>query len=253
MPPRSYLITAVSLAVLVTVSLPLTFGFSIIVWRWLFAAVACVLLVVGAFRVVHGLRGPRWIGIVLALPGLLWAANSLAMMNPVHSATLFIMSGWAAQLALLAAGGGALRLVETMSRPHTAFRIGYALLAAYGFVVGVGLVAYPMGLNFTKHALYATSARALFVAAAFVEYGAFIAAAVLVTMRRDIEVWAGAVISLIGLYILYGIVRPMFIVELRGDTMFWLQPVLMLIGGAAVWRIGSILNAQAVSERYEQS
>jgi hypothetical protein len=221
--PRSYLITAVALAVLVAVSSPLTFGFSIIVWRWLFAAAACVLLVIGAVRVVHGLRSPRWIGIVFALPGLLWAANSLAMMSPVHSATWSIMSAWAAQLAFLAAGGGALRLAETMSRPHAAFRIGYALLAAYACVVGVGLVAYPIGLNFTKYPLYATSARALSVAAAFVEYGAFIAAAVLVTMRRDIEVWAGAVISVIGLYMLYHIVRPMFILELRGDTMFWLQ------------------------------
>jgi hypothetical protein len=85
MPPRSYLITAVVLAVLVAVSLPPILGFSIIVWRWLFAAAACILVVVGAFRAVHGLRGPRWIGGVLALPGLIWAANSFGMMSPEHS------------------------------------------------------------------------------------------------------------------------------------------------------------------------
>jgi hypothetical protein len=45
----------------------------------------------------------------------------------------------------------------------------------------------------------------------------------------------------------------MFVVELRGDLMFWVRPVIMLIGGAAVWRIGSVLNARAVSERYAQS
>jgi hypothetical protein len=57
---------------------------------------------------------------------------------------------------------------------------------------------------------------------------------------------------LIGIHMLYDTIRLMFVAELRGDLMFWLQPVLMLIGPAAVWRIGSVLNAQAVSERYAQ-
>jgi hypothetical protein len=259
MPPRSYLITAGVLAVLVAVSLPLTLGFSIIVWRWLFAAAAWILVVAGALRVVHGLRAPRWIGVVLALPGLLWAANSVKMMNPERtSATWFMMSGAATQLALLAAAGGALRLVETMSRPHVAFRFGYLLLAAYAFVVGIGLVDNFMGWGFARNALYAASERSLRIAATLVGYGAFIGAAVLVTMRRDIEVWAGAVISLIGVHMLYDTIRLMFVAaELRvfvaADLMFLVQPVLMLIGGAAVWRIGSVLNAQAVSERYAQS
>jgi putative Mn2+ efflux pump MntP len=254
MPPRSYLITAVVLAVLVAVSLPLTMGFSIIAWRWLFAVAACVLLVVGAFRVVHGLCAPRWIGVVLALPGLLWAANSLRMMSPVPSSLAWmIMSSAATPLALLAAACGALRLVETMSRPHVAFRVGYGLLAAYALVVGIALLANLMGWSFTKNAHYATSVRALFLAATLVEYGAFIGAAVLVTLRREIELWAGAAISLIAAHMLYNTLRLMFVVELRGDLMFWVQPVLMLIGGAAVWRIGSVLRTQAVSEQYAQS
>ena len=261
MPPRSYLITAIVLAVLVAVSLPLTFGFPIIVWRWLFAAAACILVVVGAFRVVHGLRGPRWIGVVLGLPGLLWAANSVRMMNPERtSATWFMMSGAVTQLALLAAAGGTLRLVETMSRPHVAFRFGYGLLAVYALVVGIGLVDNLMGWSFTRSALYAGSERALRIAATLVGYGALIGAAIVVTMRRDIEVWAGVVISLIGIHMLYDTIRLLFVaaevrvfVAARGDLVFWVQPALMLIGGAAVWRIGSVLNAQAVSERYAQS
>jgi putative Mn2+ efflux pump MntP len=254
MPPRPYLITAVVVAVLVAASLPLTLGFSIIVWRWLFAAAACILVVVGAFRVAHGLRAPRWIGVALALPGLLWAANTLRLMSPEPpSLSWLIMSSAATQLAFLAAAAGALKLVETMSRPHAAFRFGYGLLAVCAFVVGIGLVASLMGWSFTKNALFATSVRALRFAAILVGYGAFIGTAVLVTMRRDIEVWAGAIISLIGIHILYDSIRLMFVVELRGDLMFWVQPVIMLIGGAAVWRIGSVLNAQAVSERYAQS
>jgi hypothetical protein len=259
MPPRSYLITAVALAVLVAVSLPPTLGFSVIAWGWLFTVAAWILFVVGAFRVVHGLRGPRWIGAVLVLPGLVWVANNLRTMNPERSSVIgFLMSGVAAQLALLAAAAGALGLVETVSRPHAAFRVGYALLAVYAFVLGIGLVENLMGWSFTKNALYATSARVLRVAATFVEYGAVIAAAVLVTMRRDIEVWAGAVVCLIGIYMLYDTIRLLFVAaELRvfvaADPMFLVQPVLMLIGAAAVWRIGSVLNAQAVSERYAQS
>src|ERR1700690_1240868 len=75
MPPRSYLITAVVLAGLVAVSVPLTLGFSIILWYGLFAAAACVLAVAGAFKVAAGLRAPPWIGVALASPGLVWAAN----------------------------------------------------------------------------------------------------------------------------------------------------------------------------------
>jgi hypothetical protein len=106
-----------------------------------------------------------------------------------------------------------------------------------------------MGWGFTRNAFYVASVRPLHAAATLVAYGAFVGAAVLVTMRRDMEFWTGAVISLIGVYMLYETIIPMFAVGLRGDLMFWLQPILMLIGGAAVWRIGSALRAQAVSAR----
>jgi len=47
MPPLSYMVTAVVLAVLVAVSFPLTMGFSIVFWYWLFAAAACILAILG--------------------------------------------------------------------------------------------------------------------------------------------------------------------------------------------------------------
>jgi hypothetical protein len=31
----------------------------------------------------------------------------------------------------------------------------------------------------------------------------------------------------------------------RNVILFWLQPVIMLVGGAAVWRMGSLLRASA--------
>ncbi len=38
---------------------------------------ACILAVVGVFKIVNGLREPLWIGIALALPGFVWASDRL--------------------------------------------------------------------------------------------------------------------------------------------------------------------------------
>ncbi|MGA8616441.1 MAG: hypothetical protein WB760_33050 [Xanthobacteraceae bacterium] len=156
----------------------------------MFEAAACILAVAGAFKIANGLGAPPWIGIAHASPGVVWAANKLFEMvsNNIHP-VIWIGFGVAARLALLAAAAAALKLVQTMSRPRAAFRVGYALLAASALLLGAGLVAYATGWIFTKNALYATSARAVSVAATLVEYGAFIGTAVLITMRRDIERW----------------------------------------------------------------
>jgi hypothetical protein len=256
MPPRSYVITAVVLAALVAISFPLTLGFSIILWYWLFAAAACILAVAGAFKIASGLGAPPWIGLALASPGLVWAANKVfeLISNGIHP-VIWTSFDMAARLALLAAAAGALRLVEMMSRPPAVFRVGYALLAASAVLLGVGWTTYDMGWIYPKPALYAISAVG--IAALLVGYGAFIGAAVLITMRRDIERWTGAAISLVTAYVLYKAITPMFLVEIpgyRGDgPLFWLEPVVMFVGGAAVWRIGSVLRAQAHSERPVQS
>ena len=84
------------------------------------------------------------------------------------------------------------------------------------------------------------------------KYGAFIGAAVLISLRRNIEFWAATVISLISVYFLYQAISAMFFsfIPGRGDgLMFWLQPVVVFIGGAAVWRMGSILRRQTGLER----
>lgn len=250
MPPRSYIITAVVLVVLAAISFPVTLGFSIILWYWLFAAAGCILAVVGAFKIAGGLGGPPWIGVALASPGFVWAANKLFVMisNGIHPVIWYSFEV-AARLALLAAAAGALRLVEMMSRPRTAFRLGYGLLAASALPVGIGFIYY--GAIFPKPALYVT--RTVADAATLLAYGAFIGAAVMITIRHDIERWTGAVISLISAYLLYKAIRAMFLVEFPSeDVMFWLQPVVMLVGGAAVWRMGCVLRAQAHSGRSAQ-
>ncbi|UPJ52185.1 hypothetical protein IVB30_12995 [Bradyrhizobium sp. 200] len=252
MPPRSYMVTAVVLAVLVVVSLPLTLGFSIILWYWLFAMAACILAIGGIVKLIYGLQAEPWIGIALASPGVVWAADNLVKFVSHASIPVILTFSTAASLASLAMAAGALRLVETTSGPHPAFRLGYGLLAAAALLVGVGLVAQIMGWSFIRSTPYYVLARSIFVGTALLKYGAIIGAAVLITKRYAIEPWAGAAISLICAFMIFNLVRSTLAVSLPGDTMFWLQPVLMLVGGAAVWRMGSVLSGQAPSVRYAQ-
>lgn len=158
----------------------------------------------------------------------------------------------AAHFALLAAAACALRLVEAVSRPHIAIRIGYGVLAVAAFTTCLNLLAQAMGWSFTHHAAYATAARTVAIATIPVKYGAFIVAAMLITLRRDVERWTGVVISLVSAYMIYNALRPLFVVDRfgQGDGLtFWLQPVLMLIGGAAVWRLGSLLRGSVTTAR----
>ena len=244
------------LAVLVAASFRPTLGFSIILWYWSFAGAACILAVAGVVKVANGLRAPLWTGFALAAPGFVWAANKLYEMLLLPSPGSAITFSVAAFMALLAAGAGALRLIQIMSRPRAAFRVGYGILAAAALMMGVGLIARAMGWSFTNSALYVAAARALSVSAALVKYGAFIGAAVLISLRRNIEHWAGAAISLISVYLLYKAISSMFLVNIpgRGDgLMSWLQPVLMFVGATALWRMGSVLRAQAIPDRSVQS
>jgi hypothetical protein len=247
------MIAAVVLVALVAVSLPLTMGFSVILWYGLFAAAACILIIGGVIKIADGLGASPGVGAALASPSFIWAANNfLGFVSHVPAPLIRTLSE-TGYVAFLAAAAGALRLVETMSRAHAALRVGYGILAASALLVSVSFVAHAMGWSFAKSASYVTSVRAVHVAAALVQYGAFIGAAVLITMRRDVEPWAGAVICLISAYMICNTIRQMFVVEWPGDLMFWLRPILMLVGGAAVWRMGSVLRAQARRESYAQS
>lgn len=252
MPPLSYFITALVFVILIAVSLPLTLGFSIILWYWLFAAAACILSIMGAFRVVAGLRAPPWIGVALALPGTVWAASRLYdLTSSALQVGIYYAFAVAASLALVAAAFAALALIEILSTPHPAFRVGYGILVARALELAVGWGLYMTGWTFTNTALYEIPARVIGVAASLVEYGAFIGAAVLITMRRGVERWTGVTISLIIVYLFYQAEWPY--AYLGNGPMFWLQPVIMLIGGAAVWRMGSLVRAQALSQRPAQS
>jgi hypothetical protein len=117
-------------------------------------------------------------------------------------------------------------------------------------MMGISLIARAMEWSFTTSAFYLSASRSLSYSAALVKYGAFIGAAMLITLRRDIERWAGIAISLISAFMLYRALRPLFVVDHFGssDLLMFLQPALMLIGAAAFWRMGSLLCAPSVPE-----
>jgi len=246
MPPRSYLVTAAALVALVAISLPLTMGFAIIAWYWLFAAVACVLFVVGVIRIVYGLRAPIWIGVALASPGVLWAADNLLNMTNYRpmSVAWILATGIANSFAFLAAAVAALRLSEILSRPHAVFRIGYAMLAISAVLSGTTMIAYFMGWNFSRDPLYMAWVRPFQVAVTLVRYGAFVGAAIMIVTRYDMERWISVAVILVGLHMLSEIVGSMVFGGFGGGMMFWLQPVLLLVSAAAVWRIGTLLRGQ---------
>jgi hypothetical protein len=247
MPPRSYIVAVVVLGTLVGVSFFLHLGFSMLVWSWLFAVAGCILGVAGAFKVADGLCAPRWIGVALASPGLVWAVGDLRewiQPTPVSSVRYDLV---ALYLAVLAAAAAALRLTEVMSRPHAAFRAGYALLALTAVLIGVVQIGNAMGWAFTGNPLYAIPSRVVIGASTVFKYGAFIGAAVLISMRRDVERWTAAVISLVGAFLLWRGVYPIILLrmpELGKALMFWLQPVVIFVAAAAVWRMGSVLRGQ---------
>ena len=255
MPPRSYLVTAVVLVALVAASISLTMGFAVILCRPLLMAAACILGATGAFRIVLGLRAPLWIGAALALPGVLWLVDGVMTLtsSTLTYTTWYRVFSMANQLAVLAAAAAAFGLMEMISRRHAALRVAYGLLAASALLSLYSFMAHSIGWRFPKDGLVVASIRSLHFAAILVAYGAFIGAALLIVTRHDVELWTGAVISLIGVYMSYEIIRSMFAAGLRGDSMFWLLPVILLIGAAAVSRIGSFLHVHTDPLRYAQN
>jgi hypothetical protein len=251
MPPPSYMIVAVVLAGLIAASMAVHPGLAVICWPWGLAAAACLLGIVGAFRIVLGVGAPRWIGAVLALPCYLWAANAVKLMGdqPLSSMDR-IGFGLAAQLAFLAAAGGALRLLEWLSKSSGIFRVGYVILALFAAFACLDSAVGPFGWTLTRTPYWLMPFQALRAASLLVAYGAFIGAALVLTMRQGAEPWTGIVISLIAAHMLYDAMRLTFVLEARGQTTSLFGSALVLMGAAAVWRIGALLRYGGSSEHH---
>jgi hypothetical protein len=254
MPPKSYIIAAVVLGALVGVSFFPTPGFSMTAWFWIFAIAACILGVAGAFNIADGLGSPRWIGVCLASPGLVWVLGNLREWIPTIFASPIRYEVIAAHFAALAAGAGALKLVEMMSRSHAPVRIGYALLAMTALWVCTGPIAIITRWPFFQSPSYFMTSRTLFAASTIVEYGAFIGAAVLITIRHDVERWSCVAIGLVSSFLLTKRVYMLILlIPLENVYGFvsWLQSIAIFIGAAAVWRMGIILREHPVLKPLE--
>lgn len=249
MPPRSYIGIAIVLAALVASGFADKLGFSISRWYQVFYLVTCLLAVPGAVRIARGLHARFWGGIALASPGLVCGAVNLYELSNRLNRPVSSVVNEVAYLTLLAAAAAAIYLAETISGRRTAYRVAYWILAIAAVTTCLNWLARPMGWRFTQDFGYASLAFTANTAAIFVKYGAFISAAMLVVIRRDIELWTGVVISLISAYLLYRGLRPLFVDD--GFTYyvgltFWVWPGVMLVGAAAVWRMGSLLNTSPV-------
>ena len=254
MPPRSYIIIAIMLTALVAGGFADKLGYSVSLWYQLFDVATCLLAVPGAFRIARGLHARFWVGIALASPGFVGGAIYLydlelrkRLNGPISSAFNEV-----AYLVVLAAAAAAIHLAETISGRRTAYRVAYWILAIAAVTTCLNWLAPSMGWRFTQDFGYASLAWTANTAAIFVKYGAFITAAMLVVLHRDIERWTGIVISLIGAYLLYRGLRPLFVDD--GFTYyvgltFWVWPGVMLVGAAAVWRMGSLLNTSPIQAR----
>jgi hypothetical protein len=254
MPPRSYIIIAIMLTALVAGGFADKLGYSVSLWYQLFDVATCLLAVPGAFRIARGLHARFWVGIALASPGFVGGAIYLydlelrkRLNGPISSAFNEV-----AYLVVLAAAAAAIHLAETISGRRTAYRVAYWILAIAAVTTCLNWLAPSMGWRFTQDFGYASLAWTANTAAIFVKYGAFISAAMLVVLHRDIERWTGIVISLIGAYLLYRGLRPLFVDD--GFTYyvgltFWVWPGVMLVGAAAVWRMGSLLNTSPIQAR----
>ena len=254
MPPRSYIIIAIMLTALVAGGFADKLEYSVSLWYQLFDVATCLLAVPGAFRIARGLHARFWVGIALASPGFVGGAIYLydlelrkRLNGPISSAFNEV-----AYLVVLAAAAAAIHLAETISGRRTAYRIAYWILAIAAVTTCLNWLAPSMGWRFTQDFGYASLAWTANTAAIFVKYGAFISAAMLVVLHRDIERWTGIVISLISAYLLYLALRPLFVDD--GFTYyvgltFWVWPGVMLVGAAAVWRMGSLLNTSPIQAR----
>ena len=248
MPPWPNIITAITLALLVVVSMPLTLGFAILAWYWLFEAAASILAIAGVFKVASGLGAPRWIGVALAAPAIVWALNRLSDMTRVAgSLDIFFVFNLASALALFSAGAAALSLVEMISNGKVFYRVGYGILAVAALIAVNALFAHEIGWDFTNNALYRASTLALRALADVVIYGAIIIASIIIRRKHNLEYWISVTLCSISIFFMYTTISALLQVSFAGQgdgLAFWLRPVILLVGGAAVWRMGSILCVQ---------
>ncbi|MGO8799478.1 MAG: hypothetical protein ACLQJL_10345 [Roseiarcus sp.] len=246
MPPLSYIVAAVLLIGLVVASLPPTMGYAILLWYWVFAAAACLLAVGGTLLVGLGMRAPLWVSLALASPGVIWAARSLFDLFaplPLHMATYQYFSA-AGAFASTAAAIASLRLVELIYSPNIFVRIAIGVLVLSALLVVAALVSSAVGSPLYKIAIFSTVTRIVGWPVVVAKFGAFAVASISIVRSRKVEWWTAVAVSFVSAISLYEAARGLSgLWPLEG--ILWLKPVMFLIGGAALWRMGTLLQRQA--------
>ena len=249
MPPRSYVITAIVLAVIL-------FGSRLYPFYWLFATTAGVLTIVGVIRIGRGLRGPPWVGIGLAIPAIFWTAHTL---YDVYSRPVLpepVVPGLEGILANTIAGAAALYLLEMITGRRTVFWLGYAILAGAALCSSVSLIGlFPShGINFwfafdSVH--YTFISRPVTLLGSVLPYLAYISLAIVVGLQRRFEIWVSVVIAAVGLFLIYKVGDLVLWIPMEGQhdgLIGWPEPVIMFVGAVAVSRLGTLLSAQPATD-----
>jgi hypothetical protein len=250
MPPLSYVITAIVLGLIF-------FGSPVYPFYWLFATTAGVLTIAGVIRIARALRAPLWIGPTLAIPGIFWTAHTLYDVYTKPRLLETVVVGLVGIIANLAAGVGALRLLEMTGLPRKVFWIGCTILGTAALCTTISLIAlFPgygltVNLRFAFYSPYYTIiGRPLTLLGAILSYISYVGFVIVISRRRHIEIWISAVVTAVGIYLIYKVVKLMLWIPIEGQhdgLIAWPEPVIMFIGGVAVWRLGSVLSAQATT------
>jgi hypothetical protein len=251
MPPLSYVITAIVLALIF-------FGSPVYPFYWLFATTAGVLTIAGVIRIARALRAPLWIGPALAIPGIFWTAHTLYDVYSKPHLLETVVVGLVGIIANLVAGVGALRLLEMTALPRKVFWIGCAILGTAALCSTISLIAIFPGHGLTVNlrfafysAYYTIIGRPLTLLGAVLSYISYVSLVIVISRTRHIEIWISAVVTAVGSYLIYKVVVLMLWIPIEGQhdgLIGWPEPVIMFIGGVAVWRLGSVLSAQATTD-----
>lgn len=248
MPPLSYIGVAILIVMLVEGGAAEMLPLVVYQWRALFLAVPCLLSVPGAYRISSGLGARVWVGLALVSPALAFAAIGVYQLVARPLTPVPAGFGAVAHVAVLAAAAAAIQLVQKLSQARRTLCVYYVILAIAALTTTIDGLGRQMKWMFTEQQIfYSLLSWAANTAAIFVTCGAFIAASWLIVTRRGVERWTGIVISLITAYFFYKDVRPLFVHDdgrmgLQLGLAFWAWPGAMLIGAAALWRMGALLN-----------
>ena len=240
MPPWSYIVTALVLCALLVLSFPLTLGFSIIAFYWLFQAAAWLLAAVGLARVSRNLPTPLWVIVALETPLVVKGVEQLVDLRPITPAVVFALR-LSSSLALSASAMGAIFLAGSLADRRRLAALTCALLAIHAAILAIPYALYFIGsspLRFKAIGAVLSATDLLFFT---IILGGFATAALLLAIRRELEAWIPVAICSVCLF--QEVSRIQQGGRLPSELSMWLTPVFFLIGGAAIFRAGSMLAA----------